>query len=58
MTGNDHRLHEIVFQKKEAPEDQRPFWLRLLKSIRVVLKPGKTFQRPVAYLGVKGEAEF
>jgi len=51
----EHQIHEAVFQqrKKEKPEDKRPFWLRLLSSIRPEIKPGKT-----PYVGIKGKAEF
>lgn len=50
----DEQLHEIVFEgKKEEPEDKRPFWLRLLSSLRPEIKPGKK-----TYVGIKGEAEF
>ena len=50
----DEQIHEIVFEgKKEEPEDKRPFWLRLLSSLRPDLRPAK---KP--YIGVKGEVKF
>lgn len=50
----EHQIHEIVFQRKEEkPEDKRPWWLRLLSSLRPDLRPAK---KP--YIGVKGKVEF
>lgn len=50
----EHQIHEAVFQKqKKEPEDKRPWWLRLLSSIRPEIKPGKK-----TYIGVKGKVEF
>lgn len=57
MTG--HQLHEAIFKarKPEAP-DGRSFWNRLLASLRIDIKPGKSADKPVAYVGIKGKAEF
>jgi hypothetical protein len=42
-----------VFEREKAePEDPRPFWVRLLNSIRPDLKANLT------YFGIKGKAEF
>ncbi len=51
----EHQIHEALFQqrKKEKPEDKRPWWVRLLSSIRPEIKPGKK-----TYIGVKGNVEF
>ena len=50
----DHQIHEIVFQrKKEKPQDQRPWWLRLLSSVRPEIRPSKK-----TYVGIKGKVEF
>ena len=50
----EREIHEAVFgQKPKEKEDQRPFWLRLLLSIRPEIKPSK---KP--YIGIKGGAEF
>jgi hypothetical protein len=50
----EHQIHEAIFEQKPKQEkDERPFWLRLLQSIRPEIKPGK---KP--YIGVKGKVEF
>jgi len=50
----EQQIHEALFQrKKEKPEDKRPWWLRLLSSIRPEIKPGKN-----PYVGIKGKVEF
>jgi hypothetical protein len=50
----EHQIHEAIFEQKPKQEkDKRPFWLRLLRSIRPEIKPGK---KP--YIGIKGKAEF
>lgn len=50
----EHQIHEAVFRQKPKKEkDKRPFWLRLLTSIRPEIKPGKK-----TYIGIKGGAEF
>ena len=50
----EHQIHEAIFrQKPKQKEDKRPFWLRLLRSIRPEIKPGKK-----AYVGIRGKAEF
>ena len=38
--------------------DSRPWWVRLLSSLRISIKPGKSFKRPVSYVGVTGRVEF
>ena len=56
MTGP--QIQDAVFgAKKTQPDDPRPFWKRLLSSLRVVIKPGKTARKPVSYIGVKAEAD-
>jgi hypothetical protein len=49
----DHQIHEAVFRQKPKKEDKRPWWLRLLGSLRPEIKPGK---KP--YVGIKGKVEF
>jgi len=50
----EHQIHEAIFRQKPKQEkDKRPFWLRLLRSIRPDLRPAK---KP--YIGIKGKAEF
>ena len=39
-------------------EDARPWWVRLLCSLRVRITPGTTLRRPVSYVGVTGRVEF
>lgn len=54
-----HQLHEAIFKaKKEQPPDRRSFWHRLLASLRIDIKPGKSVDKPVAYVGIKVKAEF
>jgi len=44
---------ESVIQKAPAPEDKRPFWKRLLFSIRPDIKLTDR-----NYIGLKGQAKF
>ena len=52
------RRPEDLFAKASTPLDRRPFWRRLVASLRFSLKPGKTWRRPLGYFGVTGKAEF
>ncbi len=57
MTG--HRLYEAIFKAKQPqPPDSRSFWHRLLASLRIDIKPGKSMDKPVTYIGIKGKADF
>ncbi len=47
-----------IFETKTVRPDGRPFWKRLLASLRIQLKPGKTADKPVAYVGIKAKADF
>lgn len=38
--------------------DARPWWKRLIGSLCVVVKPGKTWKKPVKEIGVRGGVEF
>ena len=38
--------------------DRSPWWLRLLRSLRISIKPGKSWKRPVGYIGVTGKVDF
>ena len=50
---------KAIFEAKTiSPADGRPFWKRLLASLRIQLKPGKTTDKPVAYVGIKAQADF
>jgi hypothetical protein len=52
-------LLKAIFEAKTVrPDDDRPFWKRLLASLRIQLKPGKTADKPVAYVGIKAQADF
>ena len=54
-----HQLHEVIFKaKKQQQSDRRSFWRRLLASLRIDITPGKSADKPVAYVGIKGKAEF
>jgi hypothetical protein len=44
---------ETVIQKAPVPEDRRPFWQRLLFSIRPDIKP-----HDLNYIGINGQAKF
>ncbi len=50
---------EAIFNaKKTQAADTRKFWKRLLASLRIDIKPGKSADKPVAYVGIKGKADF
>ena len=54
-----HRLYEAIFKAKQPQSpDRRSFWHRLFASLRIDIKPGKSMDKPVAYVGIKGKAEF
>ncbi|MEY3481590.1 MAG: hypothetical protein RIQ71_2365 [Verrucomicrobiota bacterium] len=54
-----HQLYEAIFKaSKPQPPDRRSFWHRLLASLRIDIKPGKSVDKPVAYVGIKVKAEF
>ena len=54
-----HQLHEAIFRaKKPQAPDRRSFWHRLLASLRIDIKAGKSVDNPVAYVGIKGNADF
>lgn len=51
----------MVLEQANKPRvivDARPWWRRLVGSLRVVVKPGRTFKRPVKEIGVSGGIEF
>jgi len=52
------QIKAIFEDKTIRPDDDRPFWKRLLASLRIQLKPGKTAEKPVAYVGIKARADF
>jgi len=52
------QIHEVVFKKPQEREDQRPLWLRLLRSLKIVIKPGKSLRRPIGYIEIRGKVDF
>ena len=44
-----------AFGRKPAPSDTRPLLVRLLASIRPVVRVGK---KGLTYIGIKGQADF
>ena len=48
----------IFEAKKPQAPDRRSFWHRLLASLRLDIKPGKGMDKPVSYVGIKGNADF
>lgn len=44
--------------KPRTVADMRPWWKRLVGSLRLVVKPGKSFRKPVKEIGVSGGIEF
>ena len=48
-------ISDFRFQK---PEDSRPFWRRLLASLRLKVKPGKSLRRPVSEVWIEGGTDF
>jgi hypothetical protein len=55
----EHLIHEDIFKvdRRQRP-DRRSFWRRLLASLRIDIKPGKSMDKPVAYVGIKAKADF
>lgn len=39
-------------------QDNRPFWQRLLSSLRISVKTGKDLKHPIQEVTIKGGAEF
>jgi hypothetical protein len=57
----DYQIYEAIFKSKtqtQKREDQRPLWLRLLRSLRVVIKLGKSLRRPVTQVEIRGGCKF
>jgi hypothetical protein len=55
----DHQIHEAIFKTQtQKREIQRPLWLRLLRSLKIVIKPGKSLRRPIGQVEVRGGFEF
>ena len=57
----DYQIYEAIFKSKtqtQKREDKRPLWLRLLRSLKIVIKPGKSLRRPVAQVEIRGGCEF
>jgi hypothetical protein len=52
----EHVLKE--YRTPQKAEDRSPTWARLLKSLRVTLKPGNSVKRPIKQVVIKGGVEF
>lgn len=44
--------------RPRVAEDARPWWKRLVSSLRLVVKPGKNFKQPIKSVEVRGGVEF
>lgn len=44
--------------KPRTVADMRPWWKRLVGSLRLVVTPGKVFKRPLKSVEVRGGIEF
>jgi len=44
--------------KPRAVVDSRPWWRRLLGSLRPVIVPGKRLKTPIKYVGISGGVKF
>jgi hypothetical protein len=49
---------EHAFGRPRPPKDTRPWWKRLLCSIRPEIKIAPDRKRPIRYVGVKGKLDF
>jgi hypothetical protein len=52
------QIDAIFSSSKKKKEDERPFWKRLLCSLRIVAKPGTSWKEPVKEITLVGKAEF
>jgi hypothetical protein len=59
---NEQQRIDAVFEYNESHRqvhtDKRPFWIRLLASIKLDVKLGKTLKKPIEAIIIKGKAEF
>lgn len=44
--------------KPRVAVDSRPWWKRLLGSLRVVVVPGKKLKKPISHAGITGGVKF
>jgi hypothetical protein len=51
-------MRDFFVFKKVDEEDKRPFWLRLLKSIKIVFKPSISLRRPIQQVIIRGKVDF
>lgn len=52
---------QMVLERANKPrtiEDSRPWWKRLLSSLRVVVKAGKSLKQPIREVSLRGRVEF
>jgi len=51
----------MVLENANKPrfiEDSRPWWQRLIYSIRFFVKPGKTLKKTIKEIGISGGIKF
>lgn len=51
-------IRDFRFQRATPEVDRRPFWRRLLGSLRLKIKPGKSLRRPVNEVWIEGGTDF
>jgi hypothetical protein len=54
----EDQLTAIFYAKKIKPADPRPFWKRLFVSLRIDIKPSKSTDKPVSYVGIRARSDF
>jgi hypothetical protein len=47
-----------IWRKPPPQQDGRPWWVRLLASLRVAVKPGKTRKRLIEEATIRGRVEW
>jgi hypothetical protein len=54
------KYYEVILETKtQAPKQtEGPVWLRLFRSLKIVVKPGKSSRKPIGYIGVKASVDF
>ena len=49
---------QAIWRKPPPAEDRRPWWRRLVSSVRVTVTAGKSWRKPVKSVGIKGGCEW
>jgi len=52
------RAVDVMDRPRPEPADHRPWWRRLVSSLRVSLLPGKSIKRPISGAKVTGRVEW